>query len=393
MENLLIFIFAVILDFHLINFPNRLHPAYWSGCLSLLAYRTLRRGGFIREGLPQQFILSLVPLAKPPTHPPKRKRGLSAIILAKGISLSFVLLNHLLVQLIVLAIWFVLLDFFSAPWSFFWQTIIMTILLASTFSLGTFREHALAVYRALQQKNLRQAQLKVSKMVGRKTERMKKSAVIRACIESIGENLSDSVIAPLFYFTIGFIVASFFSLPLLERMMLGISSGIFYRQANLMDALFGYKNKQFYYFGWGSARLDDFLNFIPARISAILLILSAGLQALFLRNDNSSTLMLQSAWIWQRDHKKHSSPNAGQGEAALAGALQIQLGGISHYPDGQVRENPIIGKITFIEKRRFSFLKNQRLQNKHILLATRLLSLASFLCYLIVFLLLLYFTI
>ncbi len=141
--------------------------------------------------------------------------------------------------------------------------------------------------------------------------------IIKSTIESTAENLNDSVVAPLFYLLIG-----------------GPVMAIGYRAANTLDAMVGYKNQRYINFGWFSAKFDDVLNFIPARITGILICVSASI----LEHNGRNALK-----IMVRDGRKHESPNAGISEAAMAGALGMKLGGCYSYPNGKKRCREEIG--------------------------------------------------
>ncbi len=145
----------------------------------------------------------------------------------------------------------------------------------------------------------------LSHIVGRDTETLDEAEIVRATIETIGENLVDGVTAPLFYIFLG-----------------GAPAVLAYKAANTLDSMVGYRNGRYKDFGWASARLDDALNFLPARMTGMLIPLVAAGVGLNAR---------QSWHIFWRDRKKHPSPNSAHAEAAFAGALQVQLGGISTY--------------------------------------------------------------
>lgn len=161
------------------------------------------------------------------------------------------------------------------------------------------------VYKKLKQNDLPGARTAVSMIVGRDTENLTAEGVTKAAVETVAENTNDGVIAPLFYMLIG-----------------GPVLGFVYKAVNTMDSMLGYKNDKYLYFGRAAAKMDDAAGFIPARISAVLMILAACLLGMDGRN---------ALWIWQRDRKKHASPNAAQTEAVCAGALQVQLAGDAWY--------------------------------------------------------------
>ena len=160
------------------------------------------------------------------------------------------------------------------------------------------------------------ARKQVGRIVGRDTGELTMTGVVKACVETIAESTSDGVIAPLFFMAIG-----------------GIPVGFLYKAVNTLDSMVGYKNEKYRYFGTCSARLDDILNFIPARITAILMILVSA----FLGFDYKGAFR-----VWKRDRLKHLSPNSGNPEAAVAGALGIMLGGDAFY-FGELHKKATLG--------------------------------------------------
>jgi adenosylcobinamide-phosphate synthase len=177
--------------------------------------------------------------------------------------------------------------------------------------------HSKKVYEALKEGALEDARLGVAMICGRDTDQLDEAGVVRAAIESVAENAADGVISPLFYAVIG-----------------GPIAIMAYKAVNTLDSTFGYKNPKYLEFGWFSARLDDLVNFIPARLTGILIPVAA-----FILNLN----VVQSYRIFARDRLRHPSPNAGQAEAAMAGALGIQLGGLSYY-GGEPSNKPTLGE-------------------------------------------------
>jgi adenosylcobinamide-phosphate synthase len=172
------------------------------------------------------------------------------------------------------------------------------------------------VEEALDRGDLEEARKKLAMIVGRETAHLEEADIRRATLETLAENLSDGVIAPLFYI-----------------LLAGIPGLTLYKVANTMDSMVGYKNERYERFGKVAARVDDVLNFLPARLTAWLICLAAG----------PADLDWQQAWrILNRDGKKASSPNAGRPEAALAGALGVRLGGPSIY-FGRLVDKPYIG--------------------------------------------------
>ncbi|NPA24225.1 MAG: cobalamin biosynthesis protein CobD [Deltaproteobacteria bacterium] len=189
-------------------------------------------------------------------------------------------------------------------------------LLYALLACGGLAREAIRVIEILENEGLEEGRRALSGIVGRETGKLQEDDIFRAVIETVAENLSDGVIAPLFYFMIG-------GLPLAWA----------YKAVNTLDSMLGYKNDRYLYFGRFAARLDDFLNFIPARISALLILLAAVLQG----------LDPLSGWrVLCRDRRAHSSPNSGWPEAAMAGILGIRLGGDNYY-HGKLVRKPYIG--------------------------------------------------
>lgn len=194
--------------------------------------------------------------------------------------------------------------------------------------------HGKAVLKALEADDILLARKKVAMIVGRDTKDLSKEEIARAGIESVAENIVDGITAPLFY-----------------AILAGPLGALVYKSVNTLDSIFGYKNERYLHFGWAAARLDDLANFLPARISSIIMVFAAFF----------SGLNAKRAWhIFIRDRRQHASPNSGHTEAVVAGALGLQLGGVNNY-FGKPVEKPTIG----------DNVTNP--QPRHILLANRLL--------------------
>ena len=172
------------------------------------------------------------------------------------------------------------------------------------------------VYRQLVKADLPEARKAVARIVGRDTERLDERGVARAAVESVAENFSDGVAAPLLYFFIG-----------------GAPLALAYKAVNTMDSMVGYKNERYLRFGRAAAKLDDAANYIPSRIAAVFWILAAAIA----KQDAQGAFR-----VWRRDRRKCASPNAGQTEAACAGALGIRLGGPAYY-FGEYYDKPYLG--------------------------------------------------
>jgi len=175
------------------------------------------------------------------------------------------------------------------------------------------------INKFLKEGDLNSARQRCKAIVGRDTERLSSEKIKIAVIESLAENLSDAVIAPLFYLVIG-----------------GFPFLVLYKTVNTLDSMVGYKNHRYINFGWFSAKMDDFFNYIPARISGLMIVISSAILLGFLSAKNSLKIMI-------RDGRKHPSPNSGIPEAAIAGALGIRLGGPNYY-GGVLVEKPYIGE-------------------------------------------------
>ena len=172
------------------------------------------------------------------------------------------------------------------------------------------------VYRALIKPDLPAARKAVSRIVGRDTQNLTLEGVTKAAVETVAENASDGVIAPLLYMLLG-----------------GAPLALTYKAINTMDSMLGYKNEKYLYFGRAAAKLDDAANYLPSRLAGLLWCVAAALTG------NSP----KGAWrIWRRDRRSHASPNSAQTESACAGALGVQLAGPAYY-FGEYYAKPTIG--------------------------------------------------
>jgi len=205
------------------------------------------------------------------------------------------------------------------------------LLLYTTFAARDLIRHSEDVFHRLNNDpSLEEARKAVARIVGRDTGSLDKPGISKACVETVAENMVDGITAPFFF-------ALLFSLftPYMDMTAIGCSAvgALLYKAVNTMDSMIGYKNAKYIEFGRMAARLDDFVNFIPSRISGGMLILAA----FILKLDYRGALN-----IFLRDRLSHSSPNAGHTEAAVAGALGIRLGGPAEY-FGKVVSKPFIG--------------------------------------------------
>jgi adenosylcobinamide-phosphate synthase len=206
------------------------------------------------------------------------------------------------------------------------QSLVIVLLAYTTLATRSLHQEAARVITALQAGKVMEARKWLSWIVGRDTENLTREEMIKATLETMAENLSDGVIAPLFYLLIG-----------------GAPLALAFKAASTLDSMVGYKNDRYRHFGWASARLDDLWNYLPARITAFLIVLVSRVWG----------YSWKQAWIiWQRDGRRYPSPNAGLPQAALAGALQIRLGGPAVY-GGVKSQKPFLGddraEITLVE--------------------------------------------
>lgn len=178
------------------------------------------------------------------------------------------------------------------------------------------KTESMKVYKAVSENDIKKSRKAVSMIVGRDTEKLDFEGIIKATVETVAENTSDGVTAPIFYMAFG-----------------GATLGFLYKSVNTMDSMVGYKNEKYKDFGRFPAKLDDILNYIPSRLTAILMIISAYI----LKYDGKSAYK-----IWKRDRFKHASPNSAQTESVCAGALNIRLAGDAYY-FGELHKKPYIG--------------------------------------------------
>ena len=195
---------------------------------------------------------------------------------------------------------------------------IETIMTYQILAVKCLKVESMKVYQALKTEGIEKARQAVSMIVGRDTQVLDEEGVAKAAIETVAENTSDGVIAPMLYTAVG-----------------GPVLGFFYKAVNTMDSMVGYKNETYLYFGRAAAKLDDIVNYLPARISAYLMITAAFLGGK--QFDGKAAYK-----IYKRDHGNHASPNSAQTESVCAGALGLQLAGDASY-FGKVVKKPYIG--------------------------------------------------
>jgi adenosylcobinamide-phosphate synthase len=197
------------------------------------------------------------------------------------------------------------------------SSIVIIFFAYTTLATRNLYDEAGKVIRALEQGNVDLARKRMGFLVGRETGHLDEKEICRALIETVSENTSDGIVAPLFYLVIG-----------------GPPLAMAYKALNTLDSMVGYRNERYRYLGWASARADDLANLLPSRLTALIFIFSS-----FILRKN-----WRGAWraTW-RDGRRNPSPNSGYPEAAMAGALRVQLGGKNFY-FGRVEEKPLIGE-------------------------------------------------
>lgn len=199
----------------------------------------------------------------------------------------------------------------------FVQLLLASVMCYQALAMKSLEKESMKVCHALESGDLEAARRAVAMIVGRDTERLTEEGITKAAVETVAENASDGVVAPLIFLV-----------------LFGPVGGFIYKAVNTMDSMVGYKNDRYIYFGRAAARLDDILNWIPSRLTALALILSACVLPGYSG---------KGAWyMWRRDRRNHASPNSAQSESACAGALGVQLAGDAWY-FGELHEKPYIG--------------------------------------------------
>ena len=257
-----------------------LHPIRLMGRYISKGEKLLRRG---KQNRAVAFILGML---------------LSITLVAACFALPFILLTYLYRLHIVAGI------------------AVETALCYCLFAAKALKDESMKVYRALEKDDLAEARRQLSGIVGRDTQSLNEEEISKAAVETIAENLSDGVIAPMIYMFIG-----------------GAPLGFAYKAVNTLDSMIGYKNEKYAYFGKFAARMDDAANLIPSRLSALLMITASPLCGMKAGRALKTFL---------RDRYKHKSPNSAQTESACAGALGISLSG-DHFYGGELVQKPLIG--------------------------------------------------
>ena len=230
----------------------------------------------------------------------QRKRGLLMVLIVTAVST--------LIPLLILKVLYLV---------GFWPGLVFELIFCyQLLAAGSLRRESMKVYKAAAAGDVEGARHAVSMIVGRDTSVLGLPGILRAAVETVAENTSDGVVAPLIFMSI-----------------FGAPGAFFYKAVNTMDSMVGYKNEKYMDFGRAAAKLDDIVNFLPARLSGLFMVVSAGLLGYDQKN----------AWkIFLRDRKKHASPNSAQTEAACAGALRLRLAGDAWY-FGELHKKPYIG--------------------------------------------------
>ncbi|TYS76812.1 cobalamin biosynthesis protein CobD [Rossellomorea aquimaris] len=271
---------AYLLDLWIGDPPHWPHPVKWMGKAISRLDRRLNKGGFLkRKGIVMVSILVVAAFI------------LTSCLIWASYSMHTIL--GILVEAIVIT---------------------------TTISQKSLRLAALEVLQPLEENNLKTAREKLSYIVGRDTENLNESEIVRGTVETVAENTSDGITAPLFWALIG-----------------GAPLAIVYRCVNTCDSMVGYKNKRYIDFGWASAKLDDVLNWIPSRITGFILFFC--IRPVYFTYKEGFRILLNDA-------KKHPSPNSGWGEAAVAVSLGVQLGGLNTYK-GMVSQREKMGRKVF----------------------------------------------
>ena len=200
-----------------------------------------------------------------------------------------------------------------SPWAYFAMSSIMCW---QCFAARCLAKEANKVVKTLETEGVEAGRRQIAMLVGRDTNNLSEEQILKATVETVAENASDGVIAPMLF-----------------MILFGAVGGFFYKAVNTMDSMVGYKNDRYLFFGCAAAKADDVLNFIPARISALAMIAVSPILKLDGKN---------AARIWKRDRRKHASPNSAQTESVAAGALHVALAGPASY-FGKVADKPVLG--------------------------------------------------
>lgn len=224
--------------------------------------------------------------------------------------------------------------------------VVEAIMTYQILAIKSLKDESMKVYYALKTEDLQASRQAVSMIVGRDTMELTQEGVAKAAVETVAENTSDGIIAPMIYTAIG-----------------GPVLGYVYKSINTMDSMVGYKNDRYMNFGRAAAKLDDIVNYIPARVSAVIMIAAAGILSVFSKKYDAK----RAARIFKRDRYNHASPNSAQTEAVCAGALGLRLAGDASY-FGKVVKKPYIGD------------EIRKIEKEDIVRANKLLYVSAFIC-------------
>jgi adenosylcobinamide-phosphate synthase len=279
-QHLIAITFAVVLDLIIGDPPSWPHPVKWIGALISRLDKRLNQGSG-RKG--------------------------------KGIMMLFIVLLAVFVPVLFLC------------WGAYQihpliGIMVEGILISTSIAHKSLKDAAMEVYDPLQKDDYQKARLKLSYIVGRDTEQLTESEIVRGTVETVAENTSDGVTAPMFWAWIG-----------------GAPFALLYRAINTCDSMVGYKNDKYLDFGWASARMDDIANWVPSRLTGFTMLLA---------NQPQKTKVKNTWNILFRDAKKHPSPNSGWCEAGAAALLGVQLGGVNTYK-GIVSNRALMGDVLY----------------------------------------------
>ncbi|HZS43724.1 MAG TPA: adenosylcobinamide-phosphate synthase CbiB [Blastocatellia bacterium] len=205
---------------------------------------------------------------------------------------------------------------FLMRWNILVGSGVMIYLAITTMATRNLIDEARSVNRCLKSGDIAAARKQLARIVGRDTHNLMEPEIVRATIETLAESASDGIVAPMFYLAIG-----------------GVPAALAYKAVNTLDSMIGHNDSRYRYFGKFAARMDDVANFIPARMTAALIVIVS----LICGFDHRGSIQ-----VWMRDAAKHASPNAGRPEAAMAGALKVRLGGLNYY-DGAPHQGAYFG--------------------------------------------------
>ncbi len=257
-------------------------------------------------------------------------------------------LSGVLLWFLVVGISFILpfaIIYFSYKINWYFGLVLESILAYQIIAAKSLRYESMRVYYALADGDLEKSRKLLSMIVGRDTEDLDEEGIIKATVETVAENTADGITAPIIY-----------------TALFGSAFGIMYKAVNTLDSMVGYKNDKYMYFGRFSAKMDDVFNFIPSRISAVLMILASLMKQYSFKD---------AIEIFLRDRYKHKSPNAAQTESVVAGALGVQLAGDAFY-FGKLVKKPFIGN------------KTREVKADDIRLANRLSLVSTLICLIII---------